>query len=125
MDELTELLTVYKPTYFEKLLIATARKNFAEGEKIYNRLQLHKLSATEVILANYCNYINRGLDEELAVFIIQTAAPYAQNMNDGALFKLFLKKLSEMAFVVGKYKAVASMNLTFFEMTSKCRKCLL
>ena len=124
-NEITELLKVYKPSKFEKLLIATLNKEYADGEKIYNKLQLYKLPATEVIIANYCNYINKGLDEELAVFIIQTASVYAKNINDGALYKMFLKKLSEIAFVVGKYKAVASMNLTFFEMMEKCKKCLL
>ena len=107
------------------MLIATAKKEYAEAERIYKRIQFHKLSATEVLLANYCNYINKGLDEELAVFIIKTASPYAQRNNDGALFKLFLRKLSEIAFVVGKYKAVAALNITFFDMMESCKKCLL
>lgn len=124
-DELEEILSSYSPNQLEKLLIATAKGDFSNGEKIYKKLQLNRLSAKDVIIANYCNHINKGNDEALADFIIQVAAPYALQINDGILFKMFLKKLSTIAFSVGKYKAVASMNLTYFDMLEKGRTCLL
>ena len=120
-DELNDLLNTYNPTQYEKLLIATAKDEFILGEKIFNKLKLNTLSAKEVILANYCNYINKGLDEELASYIIHVAAPFAVKNNDGIMYKMCLKKLSELSFVVGKYKAVAAMNLTYFKMLEVCR----
>ena len=118
---LDELLKTYHPTQYEKLLIATAKDEFVLGEHIFNKIKLNRLPAKEVIIANYCNYINRGLKDELANYIIQVAAPFALKNNDGVLYKMFLEKLSNLAFVVGKYKAVASMNITYFKMLEKCR----
>lgn len=122
--ELDDLLQNYTPSQYEKLLIATAKNDYCLGEKIYKKLQLHKLSANDAIIANYCNYINKGEYEELANYIIQVAAPFALKENNGIMYKMFLEKLSSIAFAVGKYKAVATMNLKFFEMQSKCRKCM-
>ena len=124
-NELDNLLLKYNPTQFEKLLITTAKKDYSMGEKIYKKLQLNKLCARDFLIASYCNLINKGLDEELATFIIQVAAPAALKENDGLLFKMFLNKLSNISFSVGKYKAVVTMNLTFFKMLEKCGKCLL
>lgn len=124
-DGLEELLEKYTPSQYEKLLIATYKKDYALGEKIYKKLQLNRLCAKDLIIANYCNYINKGNDEELANFIVQVGIDYAQKTNDGNLFRILLKKLSEIAFYVGKYKAVATMNLAYFEMADKCRNCLL
>lgn len=123
-EDLEELLKTYNPTPFEKLLISTAKNDYATGEKIYKKLQLHKLSASEVMIANYCNLINKGDDEELANYLIQVAIPYVLEQNNGVLFKMFLKKLSTLAFEVGRYKAVAAMNLTYFEMEEKCKLCM-
>lgn len=120
-DELEQLLKVYHPTQYEKLLIATAKDDFVEGEKIFSKIKLNRLTAKEVIIANYCNYINRGLDDELANYIIQVASSYALRNNDGTMFKMLLEKLSVIAFNVGKYKAVATMNITYFKMLEKCR----
>ena len=125
MDALPDLLAVYTPTALEKLMIATAKNEFAQGEKLYKKMQLHKYCARNVIIANYCNYINKADDEGLASYIINVAAPYALNENDGQLYKIFLMKLSNIAFNVGKYKAVAEMNLTYFEMLDKCKRCML
>ena len=119
--ELEELLKIYRPSQFEKLLIATAKDDFVQGEKIFTKIKLTSLSAKDVILSNYCNYINRGLDEDLATYIIMVAAPFALKNNDGFMFRMCLEKLSKLAFVVGKYKAVATMNLTYFEMLEKCK----
>ena len=120
-SELDELLKFYRPTQYEKLLIATAKDDFVYGEKVFNKIKLTSLSAKEVILSNYCNFINRGLDEDLASYIIMVAAPFALKNNDGIMYKMLLEKLSNLAFVVGKYKAVATMNLTYFEMLEKCK----
>ena len=125
VEEVDDLLEEYSPTQFEKLLIATAKKDYAIGEKIYKKLQLNRLSARDLVIANYCNYINKGNDEELANFIISVGSMYSQKTNDGILFRMFLKKMSQVAFYVGKYKAVATMNLEYFEMVDKCRNCLL
>ena len=124
-DELDELLEVYKPTHYEKLLIATAKDDFVLGEKIFYSLKLNTLSAKDAIIANYCNFINRGLDDELASFIIGVAAPFALKNNDGVLYKMFLEKMTNLAFVVGKYKAVSNMNITYFDMLEKSKLCLL
>lgn len=124
-EELQELEKIYNTSPFEKLLIATAKKDYTLGEKLYQKLKLNRLCAQELLIANYCNLINQGLNEELANYIIQVAAPMAISNNDGLLLKMFLAKLSEIAFVVGKYKAVASLNLAYFKMLSKCGKCLL
>jgi hypothetical protein len=123
--ELDEALKIYTPSTYEKLLIATAKKDYAAGEKAYKKLQLHKLSALEAIIANYCNFINRADDEALAAYIINVAGPHALRENNGRLYKMFLIKLSNIAFNVGKYKSVAEMNLIYFEMLDKCKKCML
>ena len=120
-EELDELLKVYRPTPYEKLLIATAKDDFVYGEKLFDKMKLTSLSAKEVILSNYCNFINRGLDDELASYIIMVASPFALKNNDGVMFKMLLEKLSNLAFVVGKYKAVATMNITYFKMLEKCK----
>lgn len=124
-DELEILLKHYTPSNYEKLLIATAKKEFSIGEKLYQKLRLNRLCAEELLMANYCNLINKGSDEELANFIIQVAAPVAESTNDGILLKMLLVKLSEISFEVGKYKAVASLNLIYFKMLGKCGRCLL
>ncbi len=123
--EMEELLKVYKPTKFEALLIATYKKDYAVAEEAYKKLQLNKLCAKDILIANYCNLINKGNDEDLATFIIQTAIPYALKENDGLLFKMLLSKLSNISFSVGKYKTVVMMNLTYFKMLERCGKCLL
>ena len=123
-SELDEFLLKYTPTKYESLLIATAKKDYARAEEIYNSLQLNKLGAQEILIANYCNLINRGLDDELATFIINVAAPTALKYNDGFFYKMFLTKLTNLSFTVGKYKAVASMNVIYFDMLKKCGKCL-
>ena len=125
MDDLDDLLAVYTPNILEKLMIATAQNEFALGERLYKKIQLNKYCARDVIIANYCNYINKADDEGLASYIINVAAPYALNENDGQLYKIFLIKLSNIAFNVGKYKAVAEMNLTYFNMLDKCKRCML
>jgi exopolysaccharide biosynthesis protein len=38
---------------------------------------------------------------------------------------MLLVKLTQISFTAGKYKAVAIMNGKYFEMLSKCGKCLL
>ena len=106
-------------------MIATAKDDFVLGEKIFYSLKLNTLSAKDAIIANYCNFINRGLDDELASFIIGVAAPFALKNNDGVLYKMFLEKMTNLAFVVGKYKAVANMNITYFDMLEKSKLCLL
>ena len=123
-EELDELLKVYNPTQYERLLIATAKDDFVLGEKIFMKMKLTSLSAKEAIIANCCNYINRGLDDDLAGYIIHVAAPYALKYNDGIMYKMLLEKLTSLSFVVGKYKAVASMNISYFDMLDKCRLCL-
>ena len=120
-EGLEELLKSYNPTQYEKLLIATTKDDFTYGEQLFNKLKLNRLTAKEAIISNYCNYINRGLDDELANYIIQVAAPYALKTNDGVMFKMLLEKLSMLAFNVGKYKAVATLNITYFKMLEKCR----
>ena len=120
-EGLEALLESYNPTQYEKLLIATTKDDFTYGEQLFNKLKLNRLTAKEVIISNYCNFINRGLDDELANYIIQVAAPYALKANDGFMFKMLLEKLSILAFNVGKYKAVATLNITYFKMLEKCR----
>ena len=124
-SELDLLLSRYNPTNFEALLIATAKKDYAKAENIYNSLQLNKLNADEILIANYCNLLNSGSDTDLANYIINVAAPTALKNNDGMLYKMLLVKLTEISFTAGKYKAVAIMNGKYFEMLSKCGKCLL
>lgn len=123
-ENLDLLLRTYKPSLFEKLLIDTAKSEIAEAEKTYKKLPLIKLPVKDVIIANYCEAINSGDDEYLAEYLIKVAMPYAQKENDGILFKMFLNKLSSIAFSVGKYKAIAKMTLAYFDMLGKCKPCL-
>ena len=120
-EELDDLLKGYNPTQYEKLLIATAKDDFVYAEKLFYKMNLNRLPAKEMIISNYCNYINRGLEDELANYIIHVAAPFALRNNDGVMYKMLLEKLSVIAFNVGKYKAVATMNITYFKMLEKCR----
>jgi len=124
-DKLSELLKEYRPTTYERLLIETAMDDFDKAEKTFKKIQIYKLSAKEIIIANFCNALNMGNDEETAKFIIEAGLDYAKKTNDGVLFKIFLKKLSELSFFVGKYKTVAAKNIEYFEMLGKCRVCLL
>ena len=125
IDEIEDFVKSYSLTPLEKLLVATAKNEYSTGEKLYKKIQLHKLCAQDVIIANYCNYINKGNDDDLANFLTQVAFPYAIEKNDGILFKMFLIKLSEISFLGGRYKAVAEMNLKYFEMKEKCINCSL
>ena len=122
---LVEVLKEYKPTDYEKLLVATFQKDYYLSEKIYSKLKPNKLTAYENLISKYCNLINSSTEEELADYIISVGVPYAKRINDGSLFKMFLEKLSHLSFSVGKYKVVAGLNLVYFEMKSKCLKCLL
>ena len=124
IEGIEELLEVYKPTQYEKLLIATVKNDVVLGEKLFYNLKLNTLSAKENIIANYCNFINKRSDDELAGFIICVAAPFALKNNDGVLYKMLLEKLTNLAYIVGKYKAVANMNLIYFKMLDKCKLCL-
>lgn len=109
----------------EKLLIFTVKKDYLNAEKIYSKLELHKLGAKDLLIANYCNVLNSGNYEELANYIIYVGLDYAKKTNDGQMFKFFLKKLSEISFIVGKYKTVVSMNLSYFEMMNRAKLCTL
>ena len=123
--KLDEFIKNYRATPYEKLLIYTYKKEYAIAERWFKKLPLNKMSVRELIIASYCDAINRGDKVMLADYIIDNCIPYAISVNDGYLFKMFLKKLSEVAFLVGKYKAVASINMTYFEMIGKCKRCML
>ena len=114
-----------RTTTLEKLMIYTAKKDYAKAEKMYYKLEFNKMNAKDIIIANYCDILNRGNNEELADFIIDTALDYAKHTNDGQLFKVLLHKLSDISFTVGKYKTVAAMNLVYFNMVNKCNLCML
>ena len=94
-------------------------------KKIFKKIEMYKLSAEEIIIVNYCNIINKGNDEELAEFIINTGLDYAKKTNNGQMFLKFLHKLSEISFSVGKYKTVVTMNLVYFNMINRCKLCML
>lgn len=114
-----------RTTSLEKLLIYTVKKDYAKAEKIYYKLEFNKMSASDIIIANYCDILNRGNNEELADFIIDAGLDYAKKTNDGQLFKVLLQKLSDISFSVGKYKTVAAMNLVYFNMVNRCKLCML
>lgn len=125
LEKLDLFLKEYRTSQYEKLLIYTFKKEYALAERLYKKLQMTKLSVKEMLIANYCDAINRGDNVILADYLIDTCIPYAIKINDGHLFKVFLNKLSELAFIVGRYKTVVSLNLTYFEMVGKCKRCML
>ena len=125
IDNLDLYLKDNRTTPLEKLLIYTVKKDYVKAEKLYPKLELHKLGAKDLIIANYCDFINRGNNEDLSNFIINTGLEYAKKTNDGQLFKCFLHKLSDISFSVGKYKTVVAMNLIYFNMINSCKLCML
>lgn len=124
-EKIDEMMYEYKLSNFEKLLIYTRKKDYYNAEKIFKKIEIYKLSAEEIIIVNYCNIINKGNDEELAEFIINTGLDYAKKTNNGQMFLKFLHKLSEISFSVGKYKTVVTMNLVYFNMINRCKLCML
>lgn len=125
VEKIDIFLEENKTSVFEKLLIYTVKRDYAKAEKLYNRLQLNKLTAKEIIIANYCAVLNSGDNDKIADFLINVGLDYAKKTNDGLLFKMFLYKLSDISFFVGRYKTVAAMNLVYFDMVGKCKTCML
>lgn len=123
-DFLDEVLKEYKPNDYERMLITTFKKDYSQSEKVFTKLKPNKLTAYENLISRYCSLINTSTEEEIADYIINVAIPYARRINDGFLFRMFLKKLSHLSFSVGKYKVVVNLNLIYFDMKSKCIKCL-
>ena len=89
--EIDELLKIYKPHDYEKLLIATLNHNYSLGEKIYLKIKPNRLTAYENLIAKYCSLLNSKSEDEIANYIISVSIPYAIRVNDGHLFKMFLK----------------------------------
>ena len=125
VENLDIFLKGYKTSLYEKVLISTVKKEYGIAERWFKKLQLNKMEVKEIIIANYCDAINRGNNVILADYLIESCIPYAIKVNDGHLFKVFLKKLSEIAFMVGRYKNVVTFNLIYFEMVGKCKRCML
>ena len=100
---------------------------------ITNRILYYSLSFNSDIetlarpIPNIINavFVSNSPNTDNTTTAIPIAAPTALKNNDGMLYKMLLVKLTEISFTAGKYKAVAIMNGKYFEMLSKCGKCLL
>ena len=99
-----------------------AIKDYDAAYKILLKMDFSKLKKRDELIAKFCKSKINGDMLATNQFLVNYAIPYAEERGDFSLLMFFMKYYSEVALCTGKYKSVATLCVSVFNLLEQYKR---
>lgn len=112
-------------TTFQELCFRYLENDYKGCMKAFNRLNHTAMDPKELLFANYLVIALSDDGEAFYNFLLEEALPFAKAQQSNFLYHLFITKLTEVCYEVGRYKPIVSEIILYNTFLNRGKTCML